>query len=55
MRADAVTPGADTLIILPVRDTVLFPGTVFPIALGRASARSRPSSRPCARSARWAC
>ena len=34
--ADAVAPGADTLIILPVRDTVLFPGTVFPIALGRA-------------------
>ncbi|MGI3903600.1 MAG: endopeptidase La [Janthinobacterium lividum] len=33
-------PGAEasieTLIILPVRDFVLFPGTVFPIALGRA-------------------
>ncbi len=29
--------GGDTLIILPVRDTVLFPGTVFPIALGRSS------------------
>ena len=28
-------PARDTLIILPVRDTVLFPGTVFPIALGR--------------------
>ena len=27
--------GPDTLIILPVRDMVLFPGTVFPIALGR--------------------
>ena len=28
-------PGMDTLIVLPVRDMVLFPGTVFPIALGR--------------------
>ena len=28
-------PARDDLIILPVRDTVLFPGTVFPIALGR--------------------
>ena len=27
----------DTLIILPVRDMVLFPGTVFPIALGRSA------------------
>ncbi len=34
--ARATVPGGDTLIILPVRDTVLFPGTVFPIALGRA-------------------
>jgi len=37
----AASPGAtpasdaDTLIILPVRDMVLFPGTVFPITLGR--------------------
>ncbi len=29
--------GTDTLIILPVRDTVLFPGTVFPIALLRSA------------------
>ena len=33
----AAAPDADTLIILPVRDTVLFPGTVFPIALGRSA------------------
>src|SRR5690606_31919425 len=25
----------DVLIIVPVRDTVLFPGTVFPISIGR--------------------
>ena len=35
--AGAAGPGSDTLIILPVRDTVLFPGTVFPIALGRSA------------------
>ena len=33
----AAAPDADTLIVLPVRDTVLFPGTVFPIALGRSA------------------
>ncbi len=33
--AAAADRGPDTLIILPVRDMVLFPGTVFPIALGR--------------------
>ena len=26
---------ADALIIVPVRQTVLFPGTVFPITIGR--------------------
>ena len=28
-------PKSDTLLILPVRDTVLFPGVLFPIAIGR--------------------
>ncbi|HEX2134411.1 MAG TPA: LON peptidase substrate-binding domain-containing protein, partial [Microvirga sp.] len=32
--SSAVIP-PDALIILPVRNTVLFPGTVFPIAIGR--------------------
>ncbi len=32
---DVAEPTTETLIILPVRDLVLFPGTVFPIALGR--------------------
>ena len=27
--------GPDTLLILPVRDTVLFPGVLFPISIGR--------------------
>ena len=31
--ANALPP--DGLLIVPVRNTVLFPGTVFPIALGR--------------------
>ena len=41
---DGTSPGSDDsanelppdgLLIVPVRNTVLFPGTVFPIALGR--------------------
>ena len=33
--ARPASAAVDTLIVLPVRDMVLFPGTVFPIALGR--------------------
>jgi len=35
MRSDLPALPADALIILPVRDTVLFPGTVMPVAMGR--------------------
>jgi hypothetical protein len=38
----------DALIIVPVRDIVLFPGTVLPATLGR-------PSKPCATSVRSAC
>ncbi|MGO9483312.1 MAG: endopeptidase La [Rhodomicrobium sp.] len=31
----AQSAGPDTLLILPVRDTVLFPGVLFPISIGR--------------------
>ena len=34
--AQAIAPlPPDALIIVPVRDTVLFPGMVFPITIGR--------------------
>ncbi|TCH95952.1 endopeptidase La [Roseococcus sp. SYP-B2431] len=32
---EAAPASADTLLILPVRNMVLFPGTVFPVTLGR--------------------
>ena len=49
----AVPLPEDALILLPVRDTVLFPGIVIP---SRSAGRSRSprSSRPCARSVRSA-
>ena len=31
----AQSAGDDTMVILPVRDTVLFPGVLFPISIGR--------------------
>ncbi|HSQ03007.1 MAG TPA: LON peptidase substrate-binding domain-containing protein, partial [Burkholderiales bacterium] len=40
----------DALIILPVRNLVLFPGVVLPITIGRA--RSRAAAQEAARSQR---
>src|SRR5208282_6652949 len=31
----SLSTGPNTLLILPVRDTVLFPGVLFPISIGR--------------------
>ncbi|HZR17423.1 MAG TPA: endopeptidase La [Verrucomicrobiae bacterium] len=36
---DSVPAIPDTLPILPIRDTVLFPGTVLPLTIGRAASR----------------
>ena len=38
----------DALIVIPMRNTVLFPGVISPITVGRARLRSRPRRRPCA-------
>ena len=37
-----MSTGEDVLIILPVRETVLFPGVVLPIAISGADARATP-------------
>ena len=42
---------ADALIVVPVRNMVLFPGTVLPITIGRPRS-SRPLNRRCASSAK---
>ena len=48
----ASTEQSNSLLILPVRETVLFPGVLFPISIGR-PVGSEPSSK-CARSSRSA-